>query len=129
MKGFVKLIRNEKVMELMRDYPKVFILLTQIALRADRQTGVARVGDYSSIGLTRAEYRTTIKIAIKLHILTIKTTNKGTLATLCNSDIYDINKEGEQPAKQPAPPRNSTIKTTTNKKYKEKKGQELEIIY
>ena len=130
MNGFVKLIRGTVLEKLMRDDPTAFLLLTQIALRADRKTGVALVGDYRNAGIkTENQYRGTKKRLIQAKICTFQSTNKGTLATICNSIVYDINQEGAERPKTQAPPLNGTTKSTTNKKYKEKKGQELEIIY
>jgi hypothetical protein len=104
------------------------MLLTQIASRAKRtndfsihglEIGDALIGDYESIGLTRGQYRAAIKRAEKYHLITtIKTTNKGTVVKLINSDIFDINQDALQPPAQP----DNNHPTTTNKKEKKEKN-------
>jgi len=98
---YLMLNRTLDTKELLRD-PHAFVLLTLVALRARRTNGIdtdsltigqALIGDYETIGLTRQEYRTALKHLEKYQILTTQPTNKGTVATLCNSTIYDINSE------------------------------------
>jgi hypothetical protein len=127
MKSFIKMIKSQETIELMKD-PNVFTLLAQIAYRAKRtkdfsihglEVGEALIGDYNSIGLTRGQYREAIKRATKYNqIATNKTTNKGTIVKLINSDIFDINEEVEQPPKQP----DNNQTTTTNKNDKKEKN-------
>ncbi len=121
--------RNETVMDLIIHYPNAFLLLTVIALRARRVpnkiTGLdvyeAMVGDYESCGLTEQKYRTAKKVLDKLKIATFKATNKGTIAKLVNTDIYDINApttNGQATGKQ----RSSNGQVTTNKNVNKEKN-------
>jgi hypothetical protein len=127
MGPFIKMIKSQNTLELMKD-PNVFTLLAQIACRAKRtndlsiynlKIGEALIGDYKSVGMTRGQYREAIKRATKYgQIATIKTTNRGTIVKLINSDVFDINKEEEKPSTQP----DNNHRATTNKKYKKKKN-------
>ena len=78
------------------------------------------IGDHKSIGLSQRQYRTAKQNLEKWKISTFKTTNKGTVARIINSSIYDINLESSDklPDKRP------TNKPTTNKKvYKNVKNK------
>jgi len=83
-------------------YPNEFALLSLIAFRARRtdgfngdglKIGEALIGDFKSVGLTPRTYRTAKNRLEKWKKAKFKTTNKGTIAKLINSDIYDINTE------------------------------------
>ena len=85
--------------------PTAFVLLATIAERARRTdstiggltAGEALVGDYKSYGVSRQNYRSDLKFLEKSKILTIKVTNKGTIAKLIDDSIFDINiDEGNQ---------------------------------
>jgi hypothetical protein len=131
--SYIKLYRSEATKELMKD-KSAYMLLTQIAVRArrtdsfnvtDLKPGEALIGDFKSIGLTRQNYRTALKNLEKWKFITIKTTNKGTIATLCNNDVYDINiSEGNQQVNQrltnDQPAGNQQL--TTNKNDKNEKN-------
>ena len=106
---FIKLMKNKDTIELSTRAPNAFLLLTQIALRAKRTNGFnvsgltigqALVGDYKSIGLTEQRYRTAKAQLRTWGFATFKGTNKGTIATLINSRLFDINEESEQRASQ-----------------------------
>jgi hypothetical protein len=134
--GFVKLMRTQDVSELL-GYPHCFVLLTVIALRARRtescgidglQPGEALLGDHDNYGMSRQQYRTALSQLARAGFITIKATNKGTIATLVDTRVYDINVETGQPAGQPSSHHQGTTKppsrnhqTTTNKN--EKKGR------
>ena len=104
-KPFIKLIRSDHsdVELLIKNAPNAFLLLTQIALRARRVSDEcnytnlkqreAMVGDYTSCGLTERKYRTAKLILQRRGFATFKATSKGTVATLCDSRVYDINAE------------------------------------
>lgn len=95
---YIKLKRGETTTELLK-HPNEFMLLTKIALRAKRTENLignlsqnqSLIGDYKSIGLTHSKYRTAIKNLVKWKLIAIKTTNKGTVATLLTTTILDIN--------------------------------------
>jgi hypothetical protein len=101
---FLMLMKNEDTMELLVNAPNAFTLLYQIASRAKRsygysvhglKVGQAYIGDYKSIGLTERKYRTAKGLLERSGFATFKGTNKGTIATLINSRVFDINEECE----------------------------------
>lgn len=97
--GFIKQQRSDDVLELARD-PYAFTLLGVIAQRARRtggfsvlglKPGEALIGDYEAYGMTEQRYRTAKKHLEEWGLATFKATNKGTVARLANTRIYDIN--------------------------------------
>jgi hypothetical protein len=123
--SFIKMIKSRKSIELLKDR-NAFALLAQIAFRAKRtndfsvhglEIGEALIGDYKSIGLTEQKYRTAKAKLKTWGFITTKATNKGTIAKLINSEVFDINKESEQRTKQ----QDNNDPATTNKKYKKEK--------
>jgi hypothetical protein len=99
--GFLKLMKSKLLEELLME-PACFVLLTQIAYRARRVEGLsikkvglgeALIGDYRNIGLTRQKYRTALLKLVDWGLITIKTTNKGTVAKLMGKQVFDINEE------------------------------------
>lgn len=139
MKAFMKLIKSEALEDLIR-IPNAFILITIIALRAKRThdfnihgltMGEAMIGDYKNYGLTEAAYRTAKDQLTKHGLITTRATNKGTVATLLNSEIYDINisdndkqNNGQTTGRQRAGNELDNGQVTTNKN-KELKNKEL----
>jgi hypothetical protein len=101
---FLMLQRNKAVQELLKK-PDCFILLTQIAIRAKRtdefsidnlKIGESLVGDFRNIGLTERRYRTAKIDLQKWGLASFQATNRGTIAKLVNSTIYDINEETDK---------------------------------
>ena len=97
--GFIKLIRSAETLELLND-PSAFVLLTVIALRARRtdefnihnlKSGEALIGDFKKCGLTRRQYRTAMKHLGQWGFAVFKPTTRGTVATLRDTRVYDIN--------------------------------------
>lgn len=136
--GWIKLNRSVNTLEVLKR-PNVFALLTQIAIRARRTNqlnihglaiGEALIGDHAACGLTRQEYRTAKRKIEKMGLASFKTTSKGTIATILDTSIYDINIELEQPATKPTANQPATDKqpkynqqpTTNNNLKKEKNG-------
>lgn len=104
-RGFVKIYREG--LELLDNDWQAFLLLTQISLRALRadckfnkhklEIGEALIGDYQRIGLTEQQYRDAKwRLQFKYKIITCRRTNRGTIAKLLTSDIYDINPRTEE---------------------------------
>lgn len=129
--GFLMLQRSKETEELLRE-PGCFTLLTLIAYRARRtdgfsvhglKPGEALIGDHGSCGLTQRQYRTAKVKLENWRFATFRATNRGTIAKLCDSRIYDIN---EEPSDKPSD-NQATIKrqagdklaTTNNKRIKE----------
>jgi len=99
MQGFIQLNRSKETAELMKDYP-CYMLLSLIAYRAKRTNEFtvynlkpceALIGDYRSCGLTEQKYRTAKKKLEEWNFATFKATSKGTIATLTDTRIYNIN--------------------------------------
>ena len=99
--GFIMLRRGPETLELMQD-ADAFVLLTHIAYRARRTNGLNRhdlalgealLGDYRAYGITERRYRTAKTKLAKWGLATFRATNKGTIAILCGTSIYDPNVE------------------------------------
>lgn len=130
--GFLKLVRGEKILELFK-HPNCFTLLSVIAYRAsrngdglERKPGEALIGDYENCGLSEREYRTAKKMLNKWNLATFKATNKGTVATLTDSSIYDINIKANDEQKDNAATnqrRTGDGQETTNNKDKNIKNE------
>jgi hypothetical protein len=129
--GFIKLNRSPETLELLND-PNAFILLTLIALRArrtdefnvhDLRSGEALIGDFKKCGLTHAQYRTAMKRLGRWSLVAFRPTSRGTIATLLDHRVYDINDSGSD--KPTTNERQANDKqTTTNKKEKNEKKEE-----
>ncbi|ACL04488.1 hypothetical protein Dalk_2796 [Desulfatibacillum aliphaticivorans] len=96
---FIMFMRSREAEQLMGD-PAAFTLLAQIAYRAKRTNGVcmtslepgqALIGDHKSVGLTQKAYRLAKKRLEKYGLATFQGTNKGTIASLQNGLIFEIN--------------------------------------
>src|ERR1043166_5973611 len=109
-------IENDKNHEgdwLAANHPNAFILLYFIARRARRipglidglEVGMAKIGDWEKIGLSRQNYRTALKVLTQYKFVEILETNRsrkksttgstteGTLVRLLDRRIWDINSE------------------------------------
>lgn len=132
--GFIKLMRSEATRELLKD-PKAFTLYTQIALRARRTDdfnihglapGQAVIGDHNSCGLSRREYRNAKSRLKRYQLARFQGTNRGTIATLLSTAVYDINEERQgQPDGTPGASRRPTEdqQGATNKNEKKEKNK------
>lgn len=121
--GFIKLLRTKDVFELIRRRPSAFNLLTLIAYRAKRtneenfdqlEIGQAYIGDPESYGVTQQVYRTDKKFLENHNLATFKATNKGTIARLISTSIFDINEE-KITNKPTSDERTTNERLTTNK--------------
>lgn len=102
--GFVKLYRE--ALALLELSPPAFLLLTQIALRANRadpaysiyklKANEALVGDHNTIRLSRQQYRDAVLRLEACGLATFRKTNQGTIAVLTNTAIFDINAESDE---------------------------------
>jgi hypothetical protein len=134
--GFIKLNRGG-FRELLYNDPFAYLLLSQVADRALRtdqynvhqmEVGEALIGDHRKIGLTRRAYRTRIDRLVNAGFLTIKTTNRGTVAKLANSRVFDINPDngGQQNGQQAAskrPPNGQ--QAATKEECKKRKNERM----
>ena len=127
--SWVKLHRSREFDELVSSRPNAYLVLSIIASRCWRggkgnpyklSIGEALVGDYTSCGLTRAKYRTALKHLEDMNYITIKTTNKGTIAKLEDTTIFDPNfvfSEDSTTNKTTNQGHENNQQTTTNKKF------------
>lgn len=128
--GFLKLVNEHTLDWLLKKYPNAFLLLTLIAKRAKRvdddKTGLkkcqAYIGDYKECGLTEQKYRTAKRVLEINELITTQATNKGTIATLLNTRVYDINAEDDNEQKNTTQ-RSNNEQITTNKKLRSKKEE------
>ncbi|NLH40692.1 MAG: hypothetical protein GX448_02540 [Planctomycetes bacterium] len=128
--GFIKLNRSPETLELLND-PNAFTLLTVIALRARRtdefnihnlKRGQALIGDYKKCGLTHSQYRTAMKHLGRWGLVAFRPTSRGTIATLLDHRVYDINdSEGDKPVTNERQPDDKRM--TTNKNEKNEKNE------
>ena len=136
-------IRSKECEELQKDI-KAFALITKIAWRAARKAGTvitrdghaifleageALIGDHLSCGLTQQEYRSAKNRLRNCKYAAFRTTNRGTIARLLDTRIYDINiaepttcGTSSQPADNEQP---TTNKNAKNLKKKENKQSTL----
>ena len=89
-------------MELIKASKNAFVLLYVIAQRAQRtdrinqhnlKPGEAFLGDHESYGMSEGEYRNAKKVLKRFRLATFRRTNRGTIATLIDTSIFDINVE------------------------------------
>ena len=130
--GYIMLRRSPAARELLRD-GNAFRLLTQIALRAKRtndfsvhglRIGQALIGDFKACGLTPGQYRAAKARLKRYGLIDFRGTNKGTIATLLNDTVFDVNAEAPRQANdKPVTGKGQTDdgQATTNKN--EKKGK------
>jgi hypothetical protein len=138
--AYVKFNRSLEFRELIRS-PKnhnAFILLCVIAQRAWRliepnpdgmTAGQAMIGDFAEYGLTEQEYRTAKTKLEKWGYATFKATTRGTVATICNTKVFDINIEGgngQSNSIATDEQRTSNGQATTNKNSKKEKNNKKE---
>jgi len=97
--GFIMFNRTDEAIELLRD-PYAFALLALIARRARWRTllssdgleiGEAMLGDCENFGMTRAIYRNRLRRLIRWGQIATRRTNKGTIAKLISSLVFDLN--------------------------------------
>ena len=121
--GFIKFRLSKNSQEILKR-PKAFTLLAQIALKAKRTNslsvdylkfGEALITDPQQCGLTQQEYRTAKKQLKKMGLVIFKATNRGTIAKLMNSTIFDIFPD--------IPNKQTTIRQQTSNKQKPNKSK------
>lgn len=131
--GYIKLMREAE--ELLIEDPDAFLLLTYIAFRANRQpkkhnrldigVGECLIKGCDSVGLTRQRYRDAVRALSAVHQkATFRKTNRGLIAKLTSSDIYDINPVGKEPSEKPPENHQRTISTLYTERSKEVKKEE-----
>lgn len=128
MSGFIKLNRIRELEELFK-HPHEWTLLSIIAYRLKRtenkydnlEIGEAQIGDIKNMGMTQRAYRTAKQNLEKWKLATFKTTNKGTIAKLYDTRVYDINQQTKRQAECQSVDKQSDKPATTNNNVKNEK--------
>ena len=127
--SWVKCHRSVESIDLLRSKPNAFLLLYLIASRAWRggngnphnlSVAEALIGDFDACGLTRGKHRAALNQLKSMGYITTKTTNKGTIAKLVNTTIFDPNlilSEDSTTTKTTNQSCENNQPTTTNKKF------------
>ena len=100
--GFIKFNRNnnDNFLDILLGRHTAFCLLALIAYRSKRQArgkikildvNQCYIGDYESYGVTEQIYRTDKRFLEEWEFVSFKATSKGTVATLIDTTIFDIN--------------------------------------
>lgn len=127
--GFIKLARSDDLIALLKRRSSAYCLLTLIALRARRtnyrifdelNVGEALIGDEKSYGASKRTYRTDKQFLKKNGLATFRSTNKGTIARIVDTSIFDINPENLTSKEAPIG-HTIDIHKTTNKNDKNDK--------
>lgn len=133
--GFIKLMKTHDAGELMEGYPNAYRLLSIIAWRAKRRPGFNRhgleigealIGDFNRYKMTEQQYRTAKRILETNGFATFRPTNKGTIATIVDSRVYDINPEqtnGQITTEETVQQRATNEPLTTNEEVKKGKKE------
>src|SRR3989339_1465630 len=102
MYNFRKLMDTPECDILFERYPFAFVLMTIIAKKAMHDNKTALMGlsknqafitDYKKFGLTESKYRKAKKQLAEFGLASFKSTNKGTIATILDTRIYDVKTE------------------------------------
>lgn len=128
MTSFIKAMRSEQA-SFLDNHPSANHLINVIARRARRtkcELNMLEVGEcfvsFKSVGLSEQQYRTAKKQLRKWNLAEFKkgrkVTDKGTVALLMNSLVYDININ--DPTEEQ---RKSNGRVTTNKECKKEKNE------
>jgi hypothetical protein len=98
-KSWFKAVRSADALELIRANPNAYTLAAVIAYRARYRKGFdadglglgdAMLGDYENCGMTRQQHRTALAQLVKWKFATAKATNKGTIARLIDTRLFEI---------------------------------------
>lgn len=101
---YFKALRSEDALELLKASVNAFALLYIVALRAQRtnsfnrhglKPGEALVGDFYNYGMSKKAYRLAKQLLQKWHFAAFRGTHRGTIATLLNTRVFDVNLETE----------------------------------
>lgn len=133
--GWFKAMRDPVALELLRTNKNAFVLLYVIATRSRWMSGFNRhglaqgeafIGDCAEYGLSEREYRTAKQLLEKHGFATFKPTNRGTIASLCDSRVFDINcdpNDGQSDGQPTSRRRTADGQPTTNEEGKKDKKE------
>lgn len=100
--GFVVMMRNPDIVELIEASPLSWALVSIIAFRARYRPGIslkglqpgeAFLGDYKAYGMTGKQYRTVKTKLSDWEFAAFRTTNRGTVARLLDTRLFDVLKD------------------------------------
>lgn len=130
MHTYIKFIRSQVFWDLIKIHPHAYLLLSVIAQRARRSfsdndihglnPGEAFIGDYKNYGMKEHQYRAAKKCLTESGLATFSATNKGTVAKIMNTAIYDINIEDKSECEN----RQTTGDKTGNQRLTRRKEDE-----
>ena len=109
---FLKLLKSAEVEQLILFEPECFKLLYVIASRAKRDNdksfsvfslkkGEAFIGDYNNYNMSRQKYRTALLKLKAWGLISYRANNKGTIAKIIGSEVFDVNLESSKTEKSP----------------------------
>jgi len=127
MDGWFKAVRGDVGLELATANRNAFVLLYVMATRARRRGGFNRhnlqinesfLGDFSAYGMSQREYRTAKDFLSKHGFATFRATSKGTIGTIIDTRVFDINAiaADEQNDEQPTNDRQAADEQATSKR-------------
>ncbi len=136
--SFYLMHRSEQTSWLRENHPNAFLLLTIIAERArwneKNLTGglkplqcVLGTTEILWKGCTRMQLRTAIRTLIRNHQIVTKTTKRGTVVTLINTDIVEVNINKVNHKITNQQPSEGENATTNLKGYKKIEGYNLDL--
>lgn len=96
---FIKFKPTKEFFDLIESRPTAFCLFTLIVARARRtpnkinglDSGEAYIGDHKKYGVSRQVYRSDLNCLKSTNWITFRSTTKGTIAKVVNTDIFDLN--------------------------------------
>ena len=108
--NYIMFMKSERVKSLITEHPFAFVILSLVAQRARWNPGICPdtgleqgealigasdfEGHRKNCGLSRSNYRSGLNKLLSIGLLTVKVTNRGTIAKLCDSSVYDLNLNG-----------------------------------
>lgn len=129
---FIKYIPDSEISIYLESKPIANHLALIIAKRARRtkctinnlEIGEAFIGDSGKIGITEQQYRTAKTQLAKINFATFRATNKGTIAKLVSTEVWDINTDASNGQSNEQVTDNSTPKQRVTKNVKNKRKKE-----
>jgi hypothetical protein len=135
--GWFSATRGDEPLELIRSNPLAYVLAAVIAHRANFRAGFnehglspgeAFLGDYRSYGMSEQNYRTCKAILEKHGFATFRPTNKGTVAKLTDTRLFNPLRaltNGQTNGQPTDSQRTANGRVTTNKEVQEVKKYSL----
>lgn len=135
--GWFRAMRTQEAAELLAFSADAFLLAYVIAYRAQWSTrfnrhgcapGEAFLGDFREYGMTERRYRTAKAHLEKWGFATFKATNKGTIAKLTDSRLFDVllsPRDGQDDEPETSDRRTADGQATTTDERKSRRAEEV----